>query len=142
MGMAYQRTSGCCQRCLRPFASTQIVIMVRESLTAKEFPGGYCIATKEWVAVCAACATPKEQEATKQDFCCGCEQPLLVPAQYHSPAALCSSRCQQRWRREQKRRYRGSILCRECGAGFQPKRSDSLYCSAACKQKAYRRRSA
>jgi hypothetical protein len=27
-----------------------------------------------------------------------------------------------------------------CGKTFTPKRSDALFCSAACKQKAYRRR--
>jgi hypothetical protein len=30
--------------------------------------------------------------------------------------------------------------CVLCGASFKPRRSDARYCSAACKQKAYRRR--
>jgi hypothetical protein len=32
--------------------------------------------------------------------------------------------------------------CALCGVSFMPKRNDARYCSAACKQKAFRRRTA
>ena len=32
------------------------------------------------------------------------------------------------------------VACATCGEQFAPKRSDAVYCSAACKQKAYERR--
>jgi hypothetical protein len=35
---------------------------------------------------------------------------------------------------------RGIRCCPECGQDFWPKRTDSLYCSSACKQRAYRKR--
>jgi ferredoxin len=31
-------------------------------------------------------------------------------------------------------------ICEICGQGYKPGRGDSMYCSDACKQKAYRRR--
>jgi hypothetical protein len=117
------------------------VIMVHEHLIAEELPNGICIFTTEWVAVCSACATPAEQAAgTKPDVCCACEQPLLLPSLYRAKVVACSNRCQQRWRRRCKRQYRRSITCRGCFAVFQPARSDSHYCSDACRQKAYRQR--
>lgn len=140
MGMAYRRTSGRCQRCFQAFASAQVVTMVQEHLIAEEYPSG-CVCTTEWVAVCSACATPAEQAAaTKQDVCRGCEQPLLLPPRYRSRVAVCSSRCAQRCRRRERREWRRSISCRGCATVFQPSRSDSHYCTAACRQKAYRRR--
>ena len=30
------------------------------------------------------------------------------------------------------------IICKGCGKAFTPKRSDAVYCSNACRQKAYR----
>ena len=42
---------------------------------------------------------------------------------------------------EIKERYPGPE-CAQCGEHFEPKRSDSRYCSSACRQKAYRERSA
>lgn len=154
MGMAYRRTSGCCLRCSGPFASGQVVVMVRESLIA-EVIQNMAICTKEWVAVCSACVTPEEQAtATKQDVCRGCSQPLLYPERWTTPntyrrrmqhhflprTIVCSSRCAQRCRRRSKRLHRPSITCAECGTAFQLSRSDSRYCSAACRQKAYRQR--
>jgi hypothetical protein len=115
--------------------------MVQQHLIAEELPDGTCVYTNEWVAVCSACATPAEQKAaTKRDVCRGCEQPLLLPARYRAEVVACSNRCVQRCRRRSNRQYRPSITCQECATAFQPSRSDSRYCSTACRQKAYRQR--
>jgi hypothetical protein len=34
-----------------------------------------------------------------------------------------------------------ALICASCAAHFMPKRSDARFCSAACRQKAFRRRS-
>jgi len=138
--VAYRRTSGRCQRCFEPFAADQVVVIVREKLIAEEFIDGTCTHTTEWVAVCANCATPKEQAAaTHEALCQGCTQPMLIPPG-RAYTAVCSARCAQRRRRREISRRRGLIACRNCGTTFLPKRNDAGYCSPACRQKAYRGR--
>lgn len=58
-------------------------------------------------------------------------------------AVLCSERCNQDatlQRRKEARLPERIRTCLMCGVEFQAKRKDTRYCSAACKQKAYRRR--
>ena len=38
------------------------------------------------------------------------------------------------------RRRRRSLICHECGDPFMAKKSNALYCSTACKQRAHRRK--
>lgn len=56
---------------------------------------------------------------------------------------FCSNRC--RWKHDNairsKRRAAPVRACACCGTQFTPKRADALYCSAACKQRAHRKRS-
>jgi hypothetical protein len=35
---------------------------------------------------------------------------------------------------------RGPVMCADCSSQFYPSRSDAVYCSASCRQRAYRRR--
>ena len=46
------------------------------------------------------------------------------------------------WSAEGKKRLekRKNTECQQCGDTFTPDRSDAKYCSAACKQRAYRQR--
>jgi hypothetical protein len=57
---------------------------------------------------------------------------------------FCSQRCRVRHnnqkRSEQLERERANTECQECSDIFTPDRSDAKYCSAACKQRAYRKR--
>jgi hypothetical protein len=56
---------------------------------------------------------------------------------------FCSSRCAAAARRQRQRKWRDDPEPRECGgcgSEFRPKRRDAMYCSVACKQRAYRRR--
>jgi hypothetical protein len=140
--VAYPRTSGRCLRCRAPFAPEQIVIMVHEHLIA-EVIGNACTHTTEWVTICTVCATVAEQAAaTRKCPCRGCAQPMLSPTSLKAHQLVCSNRCAQRVRRGQRRACRTMIHCSACGSAFRPKRSDARFCSAACKQKAYRLRAA
>lgn len=75
----------------------------------------------------------------------------------HLPVALYCDRCRKRWeaddetRRERERTYRRDLRarwrvehepreCDHCHREFTPVRSDSRYCSAVCRQRAYRER--
>lgn len=62
---------------------------------------------------------------------------------------FCSEACQRRrlaihyaaLARQQRAEARGpSRACAECGEHFEPVRANSVYCSGACRQKAYRKR--
>ena len=56
----------------------------------------------------------------------------------------CSDTCRRKgWTQLTKKRKaerRANTTCSECGEAFTPERSDALYCGAACKQRAYRKR--
>jgi hypothetical protein len=64
---------------------------------------------------------------------------------YHGERrTFCSQRCRVRHnnqkRSERLEEKRAGTECQECGDTFTPDRSDAKYCSAACKQRAYRKR--
>lgn len=67
----------------------------------------------------------------------------------HRQWVFCSEACQRRHlsihyaalARQQRAEARGATrVCADCGEHFEPVRADSLYCSGACRQKAYRKR--
>jgi len=156
--MPYIRTSGRCIRCRRPFPPDGPAVIVSEDIAggflAPEAGGNkMCLFSEpEWVAVCTTCATPKEAAAAHfQRACEGCGLPMLTPL-YPTKVrrwfkkhvgirnAVCSRRCEQRYRRRLKRQERATATCACCGIQFEPRRSDARFCSIACKQAAYRDR--
>jgi hypothetical protein len=74
---------------------------------------------------CAVCLGQYEQRraAKRKEF------------EAHRARANAKARERRRWRRESRRKK-----CRTCGKSFCPRRSDSLHCSRACRQRAYRDR--
>ena len=56
----------------------------------------------------------------------------------------CSERCCYlgfwRHKREKRLEKRKDMVCKTCGKTFTPKRSDAVYCSNVCRQKAYRQK--
>jgi hypothetical protein len=74
--------------------------------------------------------------------CDGCGRPVVYGRDSRWCRRLyCSERCERR------AEYRASrpgadrkTACASCGVEFAPKRSDSRYCSPACRQKSYRTR--
>ena len=91
---------------------------------------------RQTAPVCAACVTPAEEaDLTRERACEGCG--LAMRSQFK--VRTCSRRCAMRALRAPRRRHmRPMSHCVVCGASFKPKRSDSVYRSAACKQRAYR----
>ena len=155
MGSAtlYSRRSGHCTRCEKRFDPAAKAFMVRENVV--KFPGE----ARTIVAVCKKCLTDEEVEKRHhllraspnkkrrkhiETTCGGCGQRIMTLAKLRKgqrwPVRACSERCAQRMRRRPNARRRWPVerKCR-CGALFLPKRSDAMYCSAACKQRAYRR---
>jgi hypothetical protein len=71
--------------------------------------------------------------------CQACERQLIVHYQIairmRIPIQYCSDACAAVARRRRRRK-----LARTCGCGvaFTPKRSDAVYCSNACRQRAHR----
>jgi hypothetical protein len=65
-------------------------------------------------------------------------------------ASGCSPECSYKTRLERRKQLRRlkrearatreRVTCKHCGQPFVPKRDDARYCSAACKQAAYRQR--
>jgi hypothetical protein len=72
--------------------------------------------------------------------CAQCGRPVRIKRSYKRRQVICGPECRQAVYNERARRSRNPQPCRECGKVFQPRRTDSLFCSVACKQKAYRRR--
>jgi hypothetical protein len=159
--MSYIRTSGRCIRCRKPFPPDASAIIAREKIAGGFLAGDdgeardtvYCLYSDyEWVAVCENCATPKEAAAAKfQRNCEGCGLPMLTPRypmkiqrwlhnHPHIRSAVCSVRCEQRYRRKLKRQERAKAICSCCRSEFVPTRSDAQFCSNACRQWAYRLR--
>lgn len=73
--------------------------------------------------------------------CFGCGRRLFHRRHLHSNRkhVACCLRCQRRaWRGQ--RFDQQTAVCEACGKAFKRQRSDSRYCSGACRQKAYRER--
>ena len=71
--------------------------------------------------------------------CDACRRPLRVVLDRRRRHVCCSDRCLQKVKKTE-RIARRAFTCATCGAAFQPARTDSRYCSGACRQKAYRAR--
>ncbi len=68
---------------------------------------------------------------------CGSTFYTTVPTKKYCNERCC---CLGFWRRKREKRLekRKDMVCKTCGKAFTPKRSDAVYCSNACRQKAYR----
>jgi hypothetical protein len=137
MKMEWPKAGGHCMRCDVPFGDNATAFMVPIKIIC-EVIQGVGIYSKELSAVCDACVEPREQALTTRNATCpGCGQRMSVdPNARHRRAIVCSRRCQQRERR--KRRYIRDKACPTCKTMFKPKRADAKFCSAACKQRAWR----
>jgi hypothetical protein len=78
--------------------------------------------------------------------CSHCGRPVIVD-QYRGSQRyiVCGDQCRiaiynANARKKYERRQLPERCCAVCDRPFAPRRSDALYCSAACKQKEYRRR--
>jgi hypothetical protein len=63
-----------------------------------------------------------------------------VREEWTRAVSTCSDHCAKQARNARRRKSKPTT-CAGCGETFVPKRSDAKFCSAACKQRAYRQRS-
>jgi hypothetical protein len=111
---------------------------------------GYCTTAR----VCTECVKQIEGEWPKPPSyrrsgreCCNCGRPVFNFAKWKEREIItCGKRCQQtvynaRFRARHKRAP-PKRPCTVCGKQFASKRADSIYCSNACSQRAYRLRNA
>ena len=97
------------------------------------------IATSKWpVLFCDDCVKTKHENWWYQR-CRGCGVWMNRDREKY-----CCSECQReaeaRRKREHRQQWRMNKTCPICGEKFTPKRADAKYCSAACRQRAFRKR--
>ena len=131
-----QATAKCCGRCGTAIAAGEPVAVrwVDYTCRDKNFFATYAI-----VATCIACGGHKSDTF---EPCAGCRRPT-------ANREFCSEACRVRawtWERSDARdeaRAARRLHCTRCGRPFTPaRRGDARYCSAACRQAAYRVRRA
>ena len=73
-------------------------------------------------------------------YCKGCSREFYtnIDTKKYCLYSLCGNRGYQKELTQRRREARQDRLCKCCGKAFTPKRSDAVYCSNACRQKAYR----
>jgi hypothetical protein len=129
-----------CERCHREMASSDPIYRVEAS-----DPGAY---VREACAGCCAKEWPWARWWRAPEPCKRCGRPVISDKRRKRPKHItCSHECRKAVyvaiSRERRRRgWVKALACALCGASFMPKRSDARYCSVACKQKAFRRRTA
>lgn len=94
--------------------------------------------------VCEPCHS-KHRRFTPPEPCNHCERPVYQPANNRPRKhVFCCRACQisESAAKAKARRaaQRDTATCLDCGEVFEPQRRGVRYCSAACKQRAYRRR--
>jgi endogenous inhibitor of DNA gyrase (YacG/DUF329 family) len=149
-----------CGKCNRPFKPKEPVWRWRAG------PGHW--SNHQWVpsfiSTCKACyrehATWRDDDTGKTyeldssrvkqtGKCAACGRKVHQTDWLNYRYFYCSELCRQKHQpgfqaaltREARARKRGaSRVCAQCGKQFAPKRNDARFCSAPCKQKAYRKR--
>lgn len=110
----------------------------------------YCIRKKdeeyrERYASCAwASSTHESSQFRPPQPCAHCNRPVFRYLRYKRKLTVfCSGECQRAsvYARTRLQRVKAPRPCARCRKLFTPKRTDSKYCSVACKQSAYRSRS-
>lgn len=76
--------------------------------------------------------------------CVHCGRPVRIPTRYQRRPIICGKECRaavaNARARARLRRVLPPRVCAKCGHAFTPRRTDTRFCSLACKQSAYRRR--
>ena len=69
---------------------------------------------------------------------CGRDFYTLIETKKYCYYHLCGNRGYQKDLKRRRLEKRQNRVCKGCGKTFTPKRSDAVYCSNACRQRAYR----
>jgi hypothetical protein len=100
-----------------------------------------------WYMACAKCndAQKVSRNWLPPFQCSHCSRPVIrtTPPRKGTRYFACGIECRQAMHNANYRRWhprsRIEQQCPSCGKVFTPKRSDTIHCSTACKQRAYRR---
>lgn len=128
--------AGQCTRC--EVALGDLAIIVRERACWRILGHGddaVALVAPLWVPVCEPCAGP-DARTDRSYICGGCGIELRSHPRWRGK--VCSERCEQRTRRA-RRRVVDFQVCVRCRKRF-PGRAGAKFCSAGCKQAAYRQR--
>lgn len=93
---------------------------------------------KEWYALKISGAQPNL--AVRKIFCKGCGREFYtqISTKKYCRYSLCGNKGYQKELKQRRLEQRKEKVCKCCGKSFTPKRNDALFCSNACRQKAYR----
>ena len=72
--------------------------------------------------------------------CEKCQRMVVNLRRFNRVHTFCSRLCEVRYYSHRRKKAPAQQMCGECGEVFKPTRSDSLYCSNACRQRSYRKR--
>ena len=82
----------------------------------------------------------KPDLAVRKIICkgCGCVFYTQIASKKYCYYHLCGNRGYQKDLKQRRLEKRQNHVCKSCGKTFTPRRSDAIYCSNACRQRAYR----
>ena len=131
-----------CAECGHAFAPDEPVWRFRK-IVGRFF--GWCYS---FAPHCEQCAADDWHHFQSPHPCAGCGRPVHLPTPttftWQSSRVLCCECCGHKARaateRADRAKKRGTRDCGCCRKTFTPARADAKFCSAACKQKAHRRR--
>jgi hypothetical protein len=94
---------------------------------------------------CEQCASGDWHCFEKPRPCAGCDRPVhSTTPPWQAASVICCENCGHKARairnRAARAERRGTRDCESCRKTFTPSRTDSRFCSVACKQRAYRQR--
>jgi hypothetical protein len=138
-GKVWLERHGRCTSCPTSFEGKAAFMVFGKVAWGAPFEGGFSCHTNKWAPFCEDCATIEEAAIPRTESVCdGCGLRMLVPTGY--AIETCSRACYQRIARKANRLKQ--CICEVCKQDFVTSRADSKFCSAACRQWAYRRRKA
>lgn len=139
-----QRDARSCGICGKPFRPGEVIW---RGSTTMSFRGGQ---RRTLVPMCDACRSKVKDQwwdhrwlETEPCESCGRTVRNLKSPLTHRRYVTCSEECRlkvQKLRESERRALDRLKVCGTCREPFEATRSDARYCSSACRQKAYRRR--
>jgi hypothetical protein len=123
-----------CARCHRIFGPGQAMALTGDKLDSVMLsPDGGWFYGQSW-STCLECIGELDPGQWTPQSCIHCDRPLFTRTDMLPKAVACNRLCLDTARAKERRRSRRTQkTCLECGRLFTPKRTDSRYCSAACK---------
>lgn len=125
-----------CYKCKREFDLGEPVYRARTYVLGRGFMRHYSVSI---LSYCKSCAPYRDYH---EGACNTCSRDVYFPwDRVRRKRVFCSTQCSQRYYVNVQREKRQAALrktCSGCGDSYVAKRKDSKFCSAGCKQRAYR----